>query len=109
MNSTLLRSLQKECQSSKDLPILLDQTLGSGFVVDDGFLRAIEDHYGVLEIDQRIATDPLTSDIVTSLVTSADFWPKFGDAMVKLGRVPMAFGSLGEIRTTCGAVNPLSI
>lgn len=107
MNPSLLKSLQNTCPkdgSGAGNPILLDQTPGSGFVVDNGFLKAIKQNKGVLEIDQRIATDPLTRDIVTRLLEE-DFLGKFGDAMVKLGRVPRPTGAAGEIRKTCSAVN----
>ncbi|KAL8154125.1 hypothetical protein V2J09_011885 [Rumex salicifolius] len=106
MNSTLLTSLKNTCPSDKSgasNPIFLDQTPESENVVDDGFYKAIKVNKGVLEIDQRIATDPLTKDIVDELL-KGNFLFKFGEAMVKLGRVPNADKS-GEIRRSCGAIN----
>ncbi|KAL8143984.1 hypothetical protein V2J09_017016 [Rumex salicifolius] len=106
MNSTLVESLKQTCPkdgSGRSNPIFLDQTQGSESTIDTGFYKAITQNKGVLQIDQRMATDPLTKDVVARLLNN-DFPAKFGDAMVRLGRVPLSGGE-GEIRRSCRATN----
>ncbi|KAH0724598.1 hypothetical protein KY290_000413 [Solanum tuberosum] len=60
---------------------------------------------GVLQIDQQIALDELTKNIVDDIVNDPDFYTKFGEAMVKLGRVEVLIDGQGEVRKSCRVVN----
>lgn len=77
----------------------------SSFVVDKSFHRQISQQRGILEIDQQLALDPLTKDFVWNVAFRSDFAFKFGQALIKMGRIQVLTGSEGEIRRTCGAVN----
>ncbi|GAB4824662.1 hypothetical protein Ancab_007534 [Ancistrocladus abbreviatus] len=109
LNATLIPKLRAVCPQSgigASNFVPLDQTPGSAFVVDNGFYKAIWQHKGILQVDQQIAIDPLTKNIVRGLLT-ADFATRFGQAMVHLGRVGVLSGGQGEFRKTCRAVNVL--
>lgn len=63
---------------------------------------------GILEIDQQLALNPLTKDLVSNVAFGFDFSYKFGQAMINMGRIQVLTGSQGEIRKRCGAVNWMS-
>uniref|UniRef100_A0A803NCC0 peroxidase n=1 Tax=Chenopodium quinoa TaxID=63459 RepID=A0A803NCC0_CHEQI len=54
---------------------------------------------GVLEIDQRIASDVQTKSTVSRLAYSGDFATQFGYAMINLGRVGVL--TQGPVRRNC--------
>ncbi|KAL3752307.1 hypothetical protein ACJRO7_013027 [Eucalyptus globulus] len=58
---------------------------------------------GILQIDQEIALDRQTKDIVGAIAGRLDFSTRFGQAMVKLGTLQN--GAPGEIRQSCRAIN----
>uniref|UniRef100_A0A803LD05 peroxidase n=1 Tax=Chenopodium quinoa TaxID=63459 RepID=A0A803LD05_CHEQI len=88
MNSNTLKSFQQRCpRSGSNNFVYTDQTVGSEFKVDNGFYKAISQGKGVLEIDQRIASDSLTKNSVSRLAWTGDFATQFGNAMINLGRV----------------------
>ncbi|GAB4824679.1 hypothetical protein Ancab_007544 [Ancistrocladus abbreviatus] len=108
MSNNLLISLRKICPPSGNstLTTFLDQTPGSGDVMDNAFYQAILKHNAVLRFDQLLATDPRTKDIVKTLATCpSSFSTKFGEAMVKMGRIGVLAHTQGEIRRSCRAVN----
>lgn len=109
MDPRLLITLRQRCPqnstASNSNTINLDQNLLSSFVVDNSFYRQILAHRGVLQIDQELALDPLTSATVSTIAHSWDFCSKFGQAMVKLGAVDVLTGTDGEIRKSCRAIN----
>ncbi|KAL2944307.1 Peroxidase 60 [Bienertia sinuspersici] len=75
-------------------------------LVDNGFYKAIGGRKGVLQIDQDIALDPVTSPIVSKLANnSTDFIHKFGVALNNLAEVGVLTGSQGQIRKFCRFVN----
>ncbi|GAB4824677.1 hypothetical protein Ancab_007542 [Ancistrocladus abbreviatus] len=108
MSSSLLISLRKICPPSGNstLTAFLDQTPGSGDVMDNAFYQAILKHNAVLRFDQLLATDPRTEGIVKTLATCpSTFSTKFGEAMVKMCRIGVLTDTQGEIRKSCRAVN----
>lgn len=78
-------------------------------IVDKSFYEQLVKKRGILEIDQRLATNAKTYPVVKQLAEgSVDFFArKFGEAMVKLGRVDVITNDFfeGEIRRSCRAVN----
>ncbi|OVA12708.1 Plant peroxidase [Macleaya cordata] len=109
MEPSLAKNLKKLCprQLKIDSQVNLDQTFNSSLVVDNGFYKQVKMRRGILEIDQGLGLDPLTSSIVWSLAADkSNFQARFGAAMIKLGAVEVLTGNKGEIRKTCGAVNP---
>ncbi|KAJ8750346.1 hypothetical protein K2173_014261 [Erythroxylum novogranatense] len=107
MNETLRKVLQDTCpRGRKSLnTAILDQNPTSAFIVDKSYYQQIQNHFGILRIDQLLALDPITQSTVANIVSSDDFSTKFGEAMVKLGRVGVLTGEEGEIRNSCRAVN----
>ncbi|XP_021716759.1 peroxidase 57-like [Chenopodium quinoa] len=103
MNSATLSSCQQRCpRSGSNNFVFADQTVGSEFKVDNGYYQAIAQGKGILEIDQRIASDSLTKDSVNKLAwTDNLFAYQFGYAMVKLGKVGVLTGSQGQVRLNC--------
>ncbi|KAL3530376.1 hypothetical protein ACH5RR_009698 [Cinchona calisaya] len=83
----------------------LDQNPLSSLNVDNSYYWQIKLNRGVLQIDQELALDSATKDIVTSIAKGFDFSTKFGQAMVKLGAVQVLTGTQGQIRSSCSAVN----
>ena len=77
----------------------------SSLIVDNSYYKQTKLNRGILQIDQQLALDPLTKDIVTAIATRFDFSTKFGQAMVKMGAVEVQTGNQGEIRGSCRAVN----
>ncbi|XP_027069855.1 peroxidase 60-like [Coffea arabica] len=88
-----------------DNTVNLDQNPLSSLIVDNSYYKQTKLNRGILQIDQQLALDPLTKDIVTAIATRFDFSTKFGQAMVKMGAVEVLTGSQGEIRSSCRAVN----
>ena len=72
---------------------------------DNGFFKAIRAHKGVLQIDQDLALDFRTKDIVKTFANTQEFLFKFGKAMVKMGRIGVLTGNQGEVRKHCRLVN----
>ncbi|CAH8362425.1 unnamed protein product [Eruca vesicaria subsp. sativa] len=109
MNTTLVEELKKQCpKDSVEQVINLDQDASSSNIVDASFYKQIRSRRGILHIDQLLATDPLTSDVVMNLANGNDFLARFGQAMVKLGSVGVLDKVTGEIRTSCRSCkNPL--
>lgn len=109
MDPRLLQTLRQRCPQNSTTAgsntINLDQNILSSFIVDNSFYRQILAHRGVLQIDQELALDPLTSTEVSSIAHGYDFCSKFGEAMVKLGAIGVLTGTDGEIRKSCRAVN----
>ncbi|XP_049353260.1 peroxidase 60-like [Solanum verrucosum] len=50
-------------------------------LVDNSYFQEIKKGNGVLQIDQQIALDELTKNIVDDIVNDPDFNTKFGEAM----------------------------
>ncbi|KAL8162717.1 hypothetical protein V2J09_014206 [Rumex salicifolius] len=104
MNPTLVSFLKRTCpRSGSGNFVNLDQSsLRSANIVDNGFYKAIVARKGVLQIDQMIALDSSTKAIVTKYANNNNlFQSKFGEAMVKLGRMGVLTGSQGQIRKSC--------
>ncbi|XP_039052552.1 peroxidase 60-like [Hibiscus syriacus] len=106
MDPSLAEQLRLICpeKSEADAAVSLDQNLTSTFVFDSSFYNQTKKHRGILGIDQALALDPLTSNIVANLTTGSNFTARFGQAMVKLGSVEVLSDSQGEIRKLCRVV-----
>ncbi|XP_039065199.1 peroxidase 60-like [Hibiscus syriacus] len=105
MDPSLAKQLRLICpeNSKADAPVSLDQNLTSTFVFDNSFYNQTKNHRGILAIDQALALDPLTSNIVANLSTGNDFRARFGQAMVNLGAVVLN-DKKSEIRKSYRAV-----
>ncbi|KAA8544261.1 hypothetical protein F0562_022273 [Nyssa sinensis] len=107
MNPLLLNFLKFKCpqNATVDNTANLDQNPPSSLIVDKSYYRQILLDKGILQIDQELASDPLSQPTVTTIANSYDFCTRFGQAMVKLGAVQVLTGTQGEIRKSCHAVN----
>ncbi|CAG7892090.1 unnamed protein product [Brassica rapa] len=105
MDPTLVEQLREKCpeDSSAGRVINLDQDVLSSNIVDASFYKQIKSRRGILHIDQLLATDEMTKQIVTDLAEGNDFLARFGQAMVNLGSVGVKDKDTGEVRTSCRA------
>lgn len=108
ISAALLQLLQSTCplNSNDDNEAFLDQTPNSHFTIDNAYYKQIVAHNGTMEIDQNLASHPITSGRVRGLAYSPyQFLNKFGPAMIKMARIGVLTGNQGEIRKTCSAIN----
>ncbi|XP_021854015.2 peroxidase 57-like [Spinacia oleracea] len=106
MNKTLLTQLKGTCGAnpSADPSIFLDQK--TPFVFDNEYYNQLKSNNGVLQIDQELAVDPLSSTLVNNMAANnAGFVQNFAKAMVKMGGIQVLQGTAGEIRTNCRVFN----
>ncbi|KAH0780799.1 hypothetical protein KY290_000397 [Solanum tuberosum] len=106
MSPWLLAELKEKCPR---ISLIFDNTypldVKTPSLVDNSYFQEIKKGNGVLQIDQQIALDELTKNIVDDIVNDPDFYTKFGEAMVKLGRVEVLIDGQGEVRKSCRVVN----
>lgn len=111
MDSKLVQELRRKCpqSSSTDGIINLDQNSTSSNTMDVSFYKQINIRRGILQIDQQLAIDEMTSKMVKDIANSNDFLFRFGQAMVNLGSVRVKSKATGgEIRKSCRfCKNPL--
>ncbi|KAL8150883.1 hypothetical protein V2J09_020691 [Rumex salicifolius] len=109
MHGGLAKKLMGTCPKNGDgsNSVFLDQSsVRSANLMGNGFYFAIKKHKGILQIDQDIALDSSTSPIVDKYATNNSlFNAKFGEAMVKMGRIGALTGSQGQIRKSCRSLN----
>ncbi|MCL7032270.1 hypothetical protein MKW94_020813 [Papaver nudicaule] len=101
-----LKSVCPEFTNDESVVVDLDQNPSSSNFVDNSFYEQIGTSRGILEIDQKLALDPSTSNDVSILANDGDrFLNLFGTSMVKMGAIGVLTGTAGEIRFRCGSVN----
>ncbi|KAL8150884.1 hypothetical protein V2J09_020692 [Rumex salicifolius] len=109
MHGGLAKKLMGTCPKNGDgsNSVFLDQSsVRSANLMGNGFYFAIKKHKGILQIDQDIALDSSTSPIVDKYAANNSlFNSKFGEAMVKMGRIGALTGSQGQIRKSCRSLN----
>uniref|UniRef100_A0A1J3D7P9 Peroxidase n=1 Tax=Noccaea caerulescens TaxID=107243 RepID=A0A1J3D7P9_NOCCA len=104
MDSGLVANLTTICAASANPSTGLDRSTPLTF--DNAFFGQIRLRRGVLQLDQRLATDEATSSVVAQYAADNDLFKRqFAIAMVKLGAVDVFTGDDGEIRTNCWAFN----
>ncbi|KAK4339198.1 hypothetical protein RND71_040660 [Anisodus tanguticus] len=105
MSKWLLFGLRMKCPRGSSFDNIVPLDVKTPSFVDNSFFQQIQRGNGVLQIDQQIALDELTKDIVDGIVKGPDFYTKFGEAMVKLGKVEVLIDAQGEVRKSCRVVN----
>ncbi|KAI3915293.1 hypothetical protein MKX01_035552 [Papaver californicum] len=110
MDPALVETLKSQCpaESTNDNSVVvnLDQNPSSSDVVDNSFYQQIRSNRGILEIDQKLALDPSTTDTVATMATDGNgFLSLFGKSMVKMGGIGILTGTDGQIRLQCNSVN----
>ncbi|XP_010463825.1 PREDICTED: peroxidase 28-like [Camelina sativa] len=103
MDPSLVASLRNTCAAPGGFAAL-DQS--TPFSFDNLFFSQLRQRKGILFIDQRMATDPATSDVVSQYAANNELFKRqFAIAMVKMGAVDVLTGLAGEIRGNCRAFN----
>ncbi|MED6145975.1 Syntaxin-8 [Stylosanthes scabra] len=109
MDPDLDTRLVKVCGSSSrparnDPTVFLDEK--TPFAFDNRFYNEILDKRGILHIDQQLAMDSLSRDMVSRFADDGDsLFQNFANAMIKLSAVNVWLGNEGEIRKNCRAFN----
>ncbi|XP_073157930.1 peroxidase 44-like [Henckelia pumila] len=110
MDRALAARLFKLCGTqsrplNKDPTAFLDQ--GTSFTVDNQFYNQTIFNKGILQIDQELALDRSTATIVKNFASNrVPFGVNFANAMIKLSKVDVLVGKVGEIRKNCRVFNP---
>lgn len=107
MDRNLVKELRRKCpeNSGQNKAINLDQNVSSSNIVDASIYKQMKSRRGILQIDDQLAKDEMTKQIVTDLAEGNDFLARFGQAMVKLGSYGVKDQDTGEIRTSCRSCN----
>ncbi|KAI3866342.1 hypothetical protein MKW98_007997 [Papaver atlanticum] len=109
MDPALVETLKSQCPESANnegVVVNLDQNPSSSNVVDNSFYQQIRSNRGILEIDQKLALDPSTTDAVATMANDGDTFLKlFGKSMVKMGGIGVLTGTDGQIRLKCSSAN----
>ncbi|CAH2056767.1 unnamed protein product [Thlaspi arvense] len=109
MDSALVSKLFKTCGTqfrplNSDPTAFLDQN--TSFVMDNEFYKQIRVKKRVLQIDQELALDKSSADIVSTLASNAlGFQQNLAKAMVKRGNIEVLVGNAGQIRKKCRVIN----
>ncbi|KAF8050916.1 hypothetical protein N665_1856s0004 [Sinapis alba] len=102
MDPALVSSLRNTCRNSASAA--LDQSSPLRF--DNQFFKQLRKRRGVLQVDQRLATDRQTRGVVARYANNNAFFKRqFIRAMIKMGAVDVLTGRAGEIRRNCRRFN----
>ncbi|CAH8320199.1 unnamed protein product [Eruca vesicaria subsp. sativa] len=102
MDPALVSRLRNTCRNSASAA--LDQSTPLRF--DNQFFKQLRKRRGVLQVDQRLATDRQTRGVVARYANNNAFFKRqFVRAMVKMGAVDVLTGRAGEIRRNCRRFN----
>jgi len=105
MDPNLDAFLVEKCGSrGNETSVFLDQK--TPFDFDNGFYSQIVNKRGILEIDQQLALDPISSVLAWNFASgNFNFWERFGVSWSKLASIDVKVGNQGEIRRNCRAFN----
>nr|XP_010934121.1 peroxidase 60-like [Elaeis guineensis] len=110
MNPALLATLKCRCPrngASGNNTINLDQNLPSANKVDNSYYNQLILNKGILEIDQKLALDPATKNLVSAQATGSNFPALFNNAIIKMSTIQVLTGMQGEIKKSCRSINKL--
>ncbi|XP_057548877.1 peroxidase 57-like [Amaranthus tricolor] len=108
MNSGMLYALRRMCprKSGSNNIVYFKNAPTGHYQIDNAYYKQLLVNQGLLEVDQNIGSSPLTNSIVKKLAYVPGYFDKkFGQSMVKMGRIGVITGKQGEIRKYCGAIN----
>ncbi|GJN05374.1 hypothetical protein PR202_ga22995 [Eleusine coracana subsp. coracana] len=107
--ATLLRGLcpWNATQAAPNVTVSMDP--GSPDVLDNNYYRLLPRGMGLFFSDNQLRVDPAMAALVTGFAANETLWKtRFAEAMLKMGRIEVQTGRCGEVRRTCGLVNPTS-
>ncbi|CAN4121171.1 unnamed protein product [Withania somnifera] len=108
INPEFLPELRRKCPKNGNVNVRISLDNLSERKFDDQILRNIRNGFAVIASDARLYDDNITRAVVDSyLETHSSFETDFGLAMVKLGRLDVKTGLLGEIRNVCNSFNKM--
>ncbi|ESW23512.1 hypothetical protein PHAVU_004G053800 [Phaseolus vulgaris] len=104
LEQTLVQICEFKKRPNSDPLAFLDQN--TSFLFDNQFYHQMILRRGVLHIDQQLALDPLSRNMVQNFAANDSFFQeKFAKAMIKLGSIGVLDSTDGDIRKNCRAFN----
>jgi len=107
MDFNLVIRLKQVCpqvSSGLGAPVNLDQ--GTPAVVDKSFYNQLIAKKGILQLDQTLSTTRATFGQTSFLAgPRSPFTADFVNALIKMGRIGVMEGTVGEIRRVCSQIN----
>jgi len=104
LRKTLVQICELKRKPDSDPLVFLDQN--TSFLFDNQFYNQMIIGRGVLHIDQQLALDPLSRDMVHHFARNdSSFKEKFAKAMIKMGSIGVLDANRGDIRRNCRAFN----
>lgn len=115
INPKFLSELRSKCPKNGDVNVRISLDNLSERKFDDQIMHNIKNGFAVIASDARLYDDNATRAVVDSYLeiteklnpNSSSFGTDFGLAMVKLGRLEVKTGLLGEIRKVCNSFNKM--
>lgn len=109
ISPNFLPQLKSRCPQNGDPNVRIAIDEGSERRFDKHILNNIREGFAVLESDARLNDDSVTKAIMDSYFIDPFFGPSFEadfvESIVKMGRIGVKTGFLGEIRRVCSAFN----
>lgn len=111
INPQLLPELKSRCPQNGDVNNRLWIDWGGDRVFDSQILQNIRDGFAVLQSDAQLYDDDATKRVIDSYfsllspIIGPHFESDFVKSIVKMGRINVKTGSVGEIRRTCNNFN----
>ncbi|XP_074268147.1 peroxidase 57-like [Silene latifolia] len=108
MDSALRTVLTSRCPEGTNSvnTVFLNQDPKNNNTVDNSFYNQLNKNRGILALDQLLARDPLTTDIVDKFaLDNAAFNAALAKAMIKLQAFKVLIGDAGNIRKVCSKLN----
>lgn len=96
----------KKCKSLSDNTTIVEMDPGSVRTFDLSYYSLLLKRRGLFTSDSALTTGTASKTYITKFLKgSLDFYKEFGSAMVKMGKINVKTGSVGEIRKHCAMVN----
>ena len=100
------KKLMDACPQNVDPRVAVDMDPISPRKMDNVYYQNLKNHKGLFTSDQVLYTDPLSQATVSDFANDRNGFNKaFAAAMVRLGRVGVKTGVVGEIRKDCTTFN----
>lgn len=96
-----------KCKTQNDNTTILEMDPGSFRTFDVSYYSLVLKRRGLFVSDSSLLTDSTARSLVMELASGplSKFYEEFASSMVKMGRVEVKTGSVGEIRKICAVVN----
>ncbi|XP_075083686.1 peroxidase 43-like [Nicotiana tabacum] len=114
INSKFLPELRSKCPKNGNINFRIPLDNASERKFDDQILHNIKNGFAVIASDARLYDDKITRAVIDSYLqrkksipNSPSFARDFGLTMIKLGRLDVKTGLVGEIRKVCNSFNKM--